>query len=80
MRVLESLDIIEALLAGVVWQMKSYAPIQTNHKHAHVISHADSRTYCHLLEEVSRLKLAVRTILLLAHIPDVTHVEEDGTI
>ena len=80
MRVLESLDIIETLLAGVVWQMKSYAPIQTNHKHAHVISHSDTGTHSHLLEEVLRLKLAVRTVLLLVHIPDVTHVEEDGTI
>ena len=60
--------------------MKSYTPVQANHKYAHVISHSDTGTHSHLLEEVLCLKLAIRTVFLLVHIPDVTHIEEDGSI
>ena len=31
---LEARDIVEAALAGIVWQMQADSPIYTNHEHA----------------------------------------------
>ena len=53
---LEARDVIEAALAGIVWQMQADSPIYTNHEHAHVVTDTHTGAYSHLLIELSELE------------------------
>ena len=76
MRVLEGVDVIESLLAGLVGHMEAYAPIHADDKHAHVVANTHTRAYSHLLEELPKLELSLRTMLFAAKGPHVTGIQE----
>src|SRR5574344_210842 len=80
MRIFESVNIIKSVLASFVRKMQSKSPIQTNHKHSHVISDTNTRTHSHLFKKVSGIKFSIFTILLFMDIPDITHIQKYCTI
>ena len=64
--ILEPTDVIEAILAGIVRNMQADTPVDTYHKHTHVITHTDTGAYRQLSEKLVYIKLAKRTVLMVA--------------
>ena len=64
--ILEPTDVIDATLAGIVRNMQTDTPVDTYHKHTHVITHTDTGAYRQLPEKLVYIKLAERTVLMVA--------------
>ena len=59
MATLETLDVIEAGLACIVWQVEGNTPIETDNEEAEVVADAKTCAEGLLTEEVAQLKVAV---------------------
>lgn len=55
--ILEPTDVIDAILAGIVRNMQTDTPVDTYHKHTHVITHTDTGAYRQLPENLSTSNL-----------------------
>lgn len=64
--ILEPSDVIDAILAGIVRNMQTDTPVDTYHKHTHIITHTDTGAYRQLPEKLVYIKLAERTVLMVA--------------
>jgi len=54
--ILEPTDVIDAILAGIVRNMQTDTPVDTYHKHTHIITHTDTGAYRQLPEELVYIK------------------------
>ena len=66
--------------ACLVGSMQSYAEIATDHKHRDVNSQAGTCTKCYIFQEGLGFELATRTVWIIFKQPDVTGVNEEGTM